>query len=91
MNTFQVIGKSPARSTDRKNVVYVTGIGAGSYGIWNRTKSTKTAAQMAREVEEGTAGVLVINSPTPFTPTDSVSLTLTEGAVMADYNAPDNY
>jgi hypothetical protein len=91
MSSFAIVGKSPARSTDPKNVYYVTKIGAGSYGIWNRAKSTKTASQMARELEAGTEGTLVINSPRPFSPEDSVSTTLAEAFSMADYNAPDNY
>ena len=91
MNTFGIVSKSPARSTDGKNVYYVTKIGAGSYGIWNRAKSYKTASQMDRELEAGTSGTVVINSPRPFTPTDSVAVGLSDAHSMAGYNAPDNY
>lgn len=87
MNTFRIIGKSPARRSDRKNVVYVTNIRNG-YGVWNRVV-TATVAEVISMTEEK-----IESQPNrqTFTPNpDAITDALTTLSATMDYNAPDNY
>lgn len=87
MNTFQVIGKSPARRTDGKRVYYVTNIRQG-YGVWNRVVGAKVS-DVLRDANE-----MVNAQPNrqTFTPNaDAITDALTTLSVTMDYNAPDNY
>lgn len=48
MNTFAVIGKSPARASDKRNVCYTFTMGAGSLGAWVRTVGENPADVVKR-------------------------------------------
>lgn len=87
MNTFQVIGKSPAKASDGKRVYYVTNIRQG-YGVWNRVVGAKVS-DVLRDANE-----MVNAQPNrqTFTPNaDAITDALTNLSVTMDYNAPDNY
>lgn len=87
MNTFRIIGKSPARSTDRKNVVYVTNIRNG-YGVWNRVV-TATVAEVISDTEDKINAQP--NRQEFRANPDAITDALTSLSDMMGYNAPDNY
>jgi len=87
MNTFQIIGKSPARRNDGKRVYYTTNIRTG-YGVWNRAVSAKVS-DVLRDANEM---VEALPNRITFTPNaDAITDALTTLSATMDYNAPDNY
>lgn len=87
VNTFQVIGKSPARRTDGKRVYYVTNIRTG-YGVWNRVVGAKVADVLADAEEMVNAQP---NRQTFTASRDAIADALGDVQTWQDYNRPDNY
>ena len=92
MNTFTVIGKSPASSGDRKSTYYSTTL-SGYTPTWRKMSAPKTATELASEFERAQVADLVekIKNRNTFTPSDAISDTLNNAHAMQAYNAPDNY
>jgi hypothetical protein len=92
MNTFSVIGKSPASSKDRKSTYFSTTL-SGYTPSWRKMVATMTVAELASELEMiGTDSFLATQkAKRTFKPTDAVSDSLGEAQSIQDYNAPDDY
>ena len=92
MNTFSVIGKSPASSKDRRSTYFSTTL-SGYTPSWRKMVATMTVAELASELEMiGTNEFLKRQAvKRTFKPTDAVSDALGEAQSIQDYNAPDDY